>query len=180
MKILMSLPSTKNWNHVNWRYCWKCKAVKPPRSHHCSKTDRCVLRMDHYCWFTGNVVGLRNHKVFLIHAVHAWLGVTISLPWLLIQLELYTYDSIVAFNWYSPRGFTMFMCLNISLMLGATVFAQIRTIRSNRTFIEKQDLKNANPFDLQDTNLNIFSVLSKNWLSLGHSEPEIDGMNYKM
>ena len=74
----------------------------------------------------------------------------------------------------------MFMCLNISLMLGATVFAQIRTIRSNRTFIEKQDLKNANPFDLQDTNLNIFSVLSKNWLSLGHSEPEIDGMNYKM
>jgi hypothetical protein len=29
------------------RYCQKCEVPKPPRSHHCSICDRCVLRMDH-------------------------------------------------------------------------------------------------------------------------------------
>ena len=29
------------------RYCQKCQAFKPPRSHHCRVCQRCVLRMDH-------------------------------------------------------------------------------------------------------------------------------------
>jgi hypothetical protein len=31
------------------RWCRKCKAWKPPRSHHCSASRKCVLKMDHYC-----------------------------------------------------------------------------------------------------------------------------------
>jgi palmitoyltransferase len=31
------------------RFCRKCKASKPDRTHHCSSCNRCVLKMDHHC-----------------------------------------------------------------------------------------------------------------------------------
>ncbi len=31
------------------RYCRRCQCVKPPRAHHCSTCDRCIMKMDHHC-----------------------------------------------------------------------------------------------------------------------------------
>ena len=31
------------------RYCDKCTAIKPDRSHHCSVCGKCILKMDHHC-----------------------------------------------------------------------------------------------------------------------------------
>jgi DHHC palmitoyltransferase len=44
--------------------CHLCGAHKPPRCHHCRKTDMCVLRMDHYCVWIANTVGHRNQAHF--------------------------------------------------------------------------------------------------------------------
>ena len=56
------------------RWCKKCKAWKPPRAHHCSMTRRCVLKMDHYCVWVGNTVGLLNYKNFVLFLFWAFLG----------------------------------------------------------------------------------------------------------
>ncbi|SJX61160.1 uncharacterized protein SRS1_12382 [Sporisorium reilianum f. sp. reilianum] len=49
------------------RWCNKCDAPKPDRTHHCSSCKRCVLRMDHHCpWLANRCVGLRNHKAFFL------------------------------------------------------------------------------------------------------------------
>jgi hypothetical protein len=29
--------------------CKKCIAPKPPRTHHCSVCNKCILKMDHHC-----------------------------------------------------------------------------------------------------------------------------------
>jgi len=58
------------------RYCRYCRAVKPPRTHHCSTCNRCVLKMDHHCPWINNCVGFRNHGYymrFLFYAVAAML-----------------------------------------------------------------------------------------------------------
>ncbi|KAJ9477640.1 Palmitoyltransferase PFA3 [Pseudozyma hubeiensis] len=49
------------------RWCAKCDAPKPDRTHHCSSCNRCILRMDHHCpWLANRCVGLRNHKAFFL------------------------------------------------------------------------------------------------------------------
>lgn len=59
------------------RWCKKCQGWKPPRSHHCSVTRQCVLKMDHYCVWVGNTVGLLNYKAFVLFLFWAFLGCVI-------------------------------------------------------------------------------------------------------
>ena len=71
--ILEKLPA-RTWSLVQWRYCFKCKLVRPPRAHHCSICNACVMRMDHHCPWVGNCVGLHNHKYFLNFLFNAMMG----------------------------------------------------------------------------------------------------------
>lgn len=32
-----------------FRFCRKCQTFKPPRTHHCSACNRCIMKMDHHC-----------------------------------------------------------------------------------------------------------------------------------
>ncbi|KAI8619968.1 DHHC palmitoyltransferase-domain-containing protein [Chytriomyces sp. MP71] len=50
---------------VSLRFCRKCNAFKPPRTHHCSECRRCVLKMDHHCPWINNCVGHRNQGYFV-------------------------------------------------------------------------------------------------------------------
>ncbi|KAH7698630.1 Protein DHHC-5, partial [Aphelenchoides avenae] len=34
---------------VKYKVCFTCRVIKPPRAHHCSRCNVCVLRMDHHC-----------------------------------------------------------------------------------------------------------------------------------
>ncbi|CAD7937746.1 unnamed protein product [Amoebophrya sp. A25] len=45
--------------------CRRCHARRPPRAHHCGTTNQCIRRMDHYCPWTGNTIGIENHKYFI-------------------------------------------------------------------------------------------------------------------
>lgn len=54
-----------------YRYCRKCRIVKPDRAHHCSSSDRCVLCLDHYCPWVGTAVGFQNRKMFLLFLTYA-------------------------------------------------------------------------------------------------------------
>jgi len=47
-------------------FCNKCHHLRPERAHHCKFKGTCVLRMDHFCWLTGNCIGWRNHKHFVL------------------------------------------------------------------------------------------------------------------
>lgn len=53
------------------RYCDKCEAVKPDRSHHCSVCGMCVLKMDHHCPWVNNCVAFNNYKFFLLFLGYA-------------------------------------------------------------------------------------------------------------
>lgn len=59
---------------VYYKYCKTCKAVKPPRAHHCSVLGRCVFEMDHYCPWMNNTVGLFNYRYFFFFLVYLFVA----------------------------------------------------------------------------------------------------------
>ncbi|XP_034948583.1 palmitoyltransferase ZDHHC16 [Chelonus insularis] len=56
--------------------CKKCIKPKPPRTHHCSICDKCVLKMDHHCPWLNNCVGHYNHRHFFQYMAFTVMGVT--------------------------------------------------------------------------------------------------------
>jgi hypothetical protein len=73
------------------RYCKRCQAWKPERAHHCSVSGHCVLKMDHYCIWVVNCVGLLNYKHFLLFLFYTFLASLTSLLLLLKpMIEFFT------------------------------------------------------------------------------------------
>ncbi|XP_037068015.1 palmitoyltransferase ZDHHC16-like [Pollicipes pollicipes] len=54
--------------------CRKCIAPKPPRTHHCTVCNKCVLKMDHHCPWLNQCVGHYNHRFFYMYMVYMVLG----------------------------------------------------------------------------------------------------------
>ena len=54
--------------------CKKCIHPKPPRTHHCSVCDRCILKMDHHCPWINGCIGHFNHRYFFMFMVSMVVG----------------------------------------------------------------------------------------------------------
>ncbi|XP_050546300.1 palmitoyltransferase ZDHHC16 isoform X2 [Daktulosphaira vitifoliae] len=54
--------------------CKKCELPKPPRTHHCSICNKCILKMDHHCPWLNNCVGFYNHRYFFLYMIYMTLG----------------------------------------------------------------------------------------------------------
>lgn len=69
------------------RRCRKCHDnYKPARAHHDSVTGRCIVKMDHFCPWVGNAIGIRNHKFFILFIFYTFLTSIISLTLILIRV----------------------------------------------------------------------------------------------
>ncbi|OMP87619.1 Palmitoyltransferase pfa4 [Diplodia seriata] len=59
---------------VRPRWCSKCDAPKPPRTHHCKTCQRCIPKMDHHCPWLANCVSHTTYPHFLRTIVYATLA----------------------------------------------------------------------------------------------------------
>lgn len=86
--------------------CKKCITPKPPRTHHCSICNVCVLKMDHHCPWLNNCVGHFNHRYFFSFCVYMTLGCiycSISSR----HLFLDAYNAIETYYQTPPPDFTL-------------------------------------------------------------------------
>ncbi|EGW31807.1 uncharacterized protein SPAPADRAFT_62400 [Spathaspora passalidarum NRRL Y-27907] len=64
-KHIMTVHTAQINGNQGYHYCDKCQCWKPDRTHHCSSSGRCILKMDHYCPWFSTCIGFFNHKFFV-------------------------------------------------------------------------------------------------------------------
>jgi hypothetical protein len=128
--------------------CEKCQLKRPPRTHHCSQCDRCILRMDHHCPWVGNCVGFKNHRFFIQFLVYAACSN--------INLGFSCLAGIKELNW--KNNVTVFIgCIvgfSLAVSIGSLAIFHIYLATSNKTTLEIDFDKKYNVFDTQSIKTN--------------------------
>ncbi|KAJ6785392.1 hypothetical protein PWT90_04550 [Aphanocladium album] len=124
------------------RWCNKCAAPKPPRSHHCRHCKRCIPRMDHHCPWTANCVSMTTFPHFLRFLVYTNLSLLV-LGYLLWQRAAKLWENRFLPSYLGPSVGTLIALSLVGLIYMVTSLALfimlVTTIRSwviNQTMIE--------------------------------------------
>ena len=86
-------------SQVQW--CNACQGYKAPRSHHCRKCGRCVMKMDHHCPWINTCVGHHNHGHFIAFLASAVCGCSMAS----FSLALSLYYGLNRLVWLSLDAF---------------------------------------------------------------------------
>ncbi|CAI9101086.1 OLC1v1038332C1 [Oldenlandia corymbosa var. corymbosa] len=142
------------------RYCNTCRNGKPPRCHHCSICQRCVLKMDHHCIWVVNCVGAQNYKFFLLFVFYTFLETMLDtlalLPSFINFFEQAKHRSsspadlavtFLAFvlNLAFALSLLCFVVMHTSLLLGNTTSVEVH--EKKRTTRWKYDLGRKRNFE---------------------------------
>lgn len=60
---LQKLPDGIEWEQ---KWCRICQLWRPHRCGHCRMCGRCILRLDHHCYWMGTCIGERNMRFFMV------------------------------------------------------------------------------------------------------------------
>lgn len=169
----------------------KSNDIRPERAHFCSTMKKDVLRMDHFCPWTGNCVGIGNHKHFLLLGIYGalagLLGLGTALPDLLgcstgYAENAYIWQSVSAVD----RGFFLafgFFAALTALMLTGLVTAHFPLACQNMTTIEELYTNMPNPYDQQNVYGNLqqtFGAFGWDWfLPVKPRHLKSDGFSYR-
>jgi hypothetical protein len=120
------------------RFCKKCEAPKPPRAHHCSACNECVLKYDHHCPWVANCIGFHNYKYFFLFVFYGFLCCCfLTIVWL---------DAVVI-NTLPPEADAMMVLVSLflagSFCLSLGLFTAVHGyfIATGRTTVETQSTK---------------------------------------
>ncbi|KAK6460412.1 DHHC palmitoyltransferase-domain-containing protein [Scheffersomyces coipomensis] len=122
------------------RYCNKCQVWKPDRTHHCSSSNKCILRMDHYCPWFSTCIGFRNQKFFI-----QFLGYLATYSFYLFissfaVLYVFFIEEQYTNGFISVSLIILFvLSLSFSLALGVFFLFSVYLLLQNLTTIEFQD-----------------------------------------
>lgn len=165
--------------------------IRPERAHFCGTMRKDVLRFDHFCPWTGNVVGFANHKQFLLLGFYgAFCGVVAFLTALPDLIGCTTGYSENAYIWAGvsvvDRGlfitFGIFAVLVVLLLTGL-VTSHFPLACRNMTTVEELYTNMPNPYDQQNWFRNLeqlFGVFGWDWfLPVAPRHLKSDGFSYR-
>ncbi|XP_032680406.1 palmitoyltransferase ZDHHC6 isoform X2 [Odontomachus brunneus] len=149
------------------QYCTVCQGYKAPRSHHCRKCGRCVMKMDHHCPWINTCVGHYNHGHFTAFLASAVGGCCVSTVILICWLE--TVLSLKPLPFPPPSVymlilvvFSIGLSIGVVFAVGMLLYLQMLAIVRNRTEIEDWILEKAR-YRQDDKDTKYMHPYSKGW-----------------
>ncbi|XP_074594488.1 palmitoyltransferase ZDHHC16 isoform X2 [Brevipalpus obovatus] len=136
--------------------CKKCFIPKPPRAHHCSVCNRCILKMDHHCPWLDNCIGHYNHRFFFQFCAYTWIGTIfiiifgVSIAYEQFILDVNTSNGSISTNYelwslvgdYLSRWrknliiYELLLCLGTFISVGLLGLWHIKLITKGETCVE--------------------------------------------
>lgn len=129
-----------------WRFCPVCESFQPPRTWHCGTCNKCILKRDHHCLFTGCCVGHRNQRYFLLLVAYLFVATTYVTVynnyfiWILhaekfrnsVSLLKIIFPLAAMVNWSLDQFYFLVYMVNLvgSLFTGALLFYHARNALS--------------------------------------------------
>ncbi|SMY24446.1 unnamed protein product [Zymoseptoria tritici ST99CH_1A5] len=115
------------------RWCRRCEAYKPPRSHHCKTCKRCIQKMDHHCVWTSNCIShitIPHFVRFLFYAVVSmtfleyFLYLRVSILWSQKSLPSYLGPSVYRLaHLFVLCAVNSLILFALTLLLGRTIWS---------------------------------------------------------
>lgn len=159
-ELLRKAYQQKLYDHIEMKgYCSKCQVVKEPRTHHCRIANRCIIRMDHFCPWVGNCIGIRNHKIFVQFLFYGTIDLTIGG---LLQLYLYLFTNFPEIDELQRNMLLVSIATDLisGLAIGYLFWYQCMNLKDNITTVEDliPQMHESNPFDRGSWLLNVEEV----------------------
>lgn len=125
-----------------FRVCRTCHVWKPDRCHHCSRCDKCVLKMDHHCpWFPG-CVGFNNQKYFVQFLLYGTLYSFVILVFTSSQLFYWFKSGQYEFDLIDFWLLSVWLlAVAVSISLGCFTGFSVYQVTKNRTTVEMHILR---------------------------------------
>lgn len=154
----------RTWNAGKVTWCHVCKAHRPERAHHDSQSGVCVMRMDHYCPWIGNVVGWHNYKYFLLMNWWTFLSCTMLLGTMQAPSALEAVDNFLnTVNGSAGPAFGVLMAVVFWAVTGG-MFAHVLHMACRNITTVEEFFPGRNPYDLGDSMENATQLLGPfNW-----------------
>uniref|UniRef100_A0A0N5AXK5 Palmitoyltransferase n=1 Tax=Syphacia muris TaxID=451379 RepID=A0A0N5AXK5_9BILA len=142
------------------QYCVMCEGYKAPRSHHCSRCGRCVMKMDHHCPWINNCVGHRNHAFFIRFLAAAVFGCIqavyicgFGLYYGMFRMWYLRYgtgdepDVVLTVYSFLIIFFAFGLALGVIVAVGFLLYVQLRIVFYNRTGVEEYIIGKAESYN---------------------------------
>lgn len=143
-------------------FCFQCGVVRPVRAHHCKTCRKCVKRMDHHCPWTGNCVGVENHRFFIQFLFHSSSSMLVCFPLAAVLFFVFDYSLRDPLDYYLIAANLMFASV-IGFAIGYLFFYQITIGRMNLTTVEDniKGVRMLVPFSKQTSSANLEDIFGK-------------------
>jgi len=141
-------------------YCRKCDSLRPPRSHHCTDVQRCVLKFDHFCPWINNCVGYFNQKFFILFIFNITINTTYMMFFLIWRL-LYGILTADMYKLTSENFNDLDLILTVTQLLilvttnvsvSCLLGYQLNLVFQNTTNVERLEIKKAKRLHTQSQN----------------------------
>ncbi|KAI6102349.1 zf-DHHC-domain-containing protein [Pisolithus croceorrhizus] len=139
-EALMGPPGDTDDDEINpLKWCRKCWAPKPERTHHCSLCGRCVLKMDHHCpWLGGKCVGHRTYPSFF-HFITCITTFSAYVAYLAGTAFWWSFNNpTLVLDQVTPLHELFLFCAGVifGLVVGSFMIYHIYLISTNQTTLE--------------------------------------------